>query len=183
MLNDVNIPPASAGKRIAAGLIDLILIPSLAAIFISVSTIWFLGFGAYNTLFYLFYIAWVFFRDMVYSPGRALLGIKLISLKDKEITFSQTLQRNLLIILPVISMIGFVIELVAIIATGQRSLDPWASTRVVDSKEDRWTATGGAFRTRKQSSVEDAVVEPSTPSPQEKSPPSEKSAGDQPVEK
>jgi len=131
---------ASKGKRFTAGLIDLILVPVLLGAFITLFTFWFLGPVA-NVIFYFVYVIWVIFRDTVFSPGRTLVGIRLISLegngKDgngKEVTVIQAIKRNLLIILPFVGIIGYAVEIISLIIKGERVMDPWANTKVIDAE-------------------------------------------------
>lgn len=124
---------ASKGRRFTSALIDLILIPVLLGAFLGLFTFWFLGTAAFNFLFYFAYVAWVIFRDTVFSPGRALMHIELISQTGKEVTVEQAFKRNLLIIIPFIGIIGYLIEIISLTMTGERVMDSWAKTTVVDS--------------------------------------------------
>ena len=121
---------ASKGKRCAAGVIDLILIPIFLGI---VAGLLLLNApeGIRNVLLILLNIAWMIFRDAVFSPGRKMVGTKLVSLTGGKVSVGQAFIRNILLIIPFVLVIGYVVELVFIFAKGERLADRWAKTRVV----------------------------------------------------
>lgn len=125
---------ASRGKRFIAAMIDLILVPVLLGAFLALFTFWLFGTNAFNFLFYLVYVGWVIFRDTIFSPGRSLVGISLISLEGEKVTVQQAFKRNLLIILPFIGILGYLVEMISLIMTGERVMDSWAKTKVIDHK-------------------------------------------------
>ena len=124
--------PASKGKRFAAGLIDLVVIPIVLGIVIG-----FVLLAApdmvRSVVLVLVNILWLVFRDAVYSPGRAMIKTKLVSLTGAKVTWAQALIRNLLLIVPFVLVIGYILEVVMLIAKGQRLADSWAKTQVVEA--------------------------------------------------
>ncbi len=124
--------PASKGKRFAAGLIDLLIIPIVIGIVIGLILV-----AApevvRNVVLVIVNIAWLAFRDAVYSPGRALVKIRLISLTDKKVTLIQALIRNILLIIPFVLVVGYIVELVGLLVKGHRFADTWAKTQVVEA--------------------------------------------------
>lgn len=124
--------PASKGKRFAAGLIDLVLIPIVLGIAIG-----FVLATAPNTISSIVLIvvnvAWLVFRDTVYSPGRALIKTKLVSLTGEKVTIIQAVIRNILLVIPFILVIGYILEIIMLLVKGQRLEDSWAKTQVVEA--------------------------------------------------
>lgn len=123
---------ASKGKRIAAGVIDLILIPIFLGV---VAGLLLLNApeGIRNVILILLNIAWMIFRDAVFSPGRKMVGTKLVSLSGGKVTLAQAFIRNILLIIPFVLVIGYIVELVSLITKGGRVADTWAKTRVVEA--------------------------------------------------
>lgn len=127
--------PAPKGKHFAEAIIDLIVVPIILGLILGVLTavLRILDPGR-TVILVLANILWLLFRDLVYSPGRALVGVKLISLTGSEKpTILQAILRNLLLLLPFILIVGYIVELVAVIARGSRVGDLWAKTRVVEA--------------------------------------------------
>ncbi len=124
-------PVASKGKRFAAGVIDLILIPIILGI---IAGLLLLNAppGVRNVLLILLNIAWMIFRDAVFSPGRKMVGTKLVSLAGEKVSLGQAFIRNILLIIPFVLVIGYIVELVALLMKGERVADSWAKTRVVE---------------------------------------------------
>ena len=124
---------APKGKRFAAGAIDLIVIPIVLGLLI--------GFlmvvlkvpegGVRETLLIIANIAWLLFRDTVYSPGRAMIGLKLVSLTGDKVALPQAAIRNILLIIPFVLLVGYIVEIIALLSKGERVADTWAKTRVV----------------------------------------------------
>lgn len=124
---------APKGKRFAAGAIDLIVIPIILGLL--------LGFlmvvlnipegGIRETLLILANIVWLLVRDTVYSPGRAMIGLKLVSLTGEKVTLPQAAIRNILLIIPFVLLIGYIVEIISLFSKGERVADSWAKTRVV----------------------------------------------------
>lgn len=123
---------ASKGKRIAAGVIDLILIPIFLGV---VAGLLLLNApeGIRNVILIVLNIVWMIFRDTVFSPGRKMVGTKLASLSGDKVTIAQAFIRNILLIIPFVLVIGYIVELVALIVKGERVADGWAKTRVVEA--------------------------------------------------
>lgn len=123
---------ASKGKRFAAGVIDLILIPIILGV---IAGLLLLNApqGIRNVLLILLNIAWMIFRDSVFSPGRKMVGTKLISLTGEKVSLGQAFIRNILLIIPFVLVIGYIVELVALLMKGERVADRWAKTRVVEA--------------------------------------------------
>ncbi|MBI3306391.1 MAG: RDD family protein [Candidatus Omnitrophica bacterium] len=123
---------APKGRRFASGLIDLFIIPILLGIVIGVVLLN-VPEGIRNVLLILVNIGWLIFRDMVYSPGRHMVGLKLVSLNGQKVTITQAFLRNVLIVVPFVLVIGYLVEIIAILSKGERIADGWAKTRVVSA--------------------------------------------------
>jgi len=123
--------PASKGKRFAAGLIDLVVIPIILGIVIGLVLL-----AAPDTIrsivLVIVNILWLMFRDAVFSPGRAMVKIKIVSLTGEKVTWLQAFIRNILLIIPFVLVAGYLIEIVMLIAKGHRLADNWAKTQVVE---------------------------------------------------
>lgn len=123
--------PASKGKRFAAGLIDLVVIPIVLGIVIGLVLL-----AAPDTVrsivLVVVNILWLMFRDAVYSPGRAMVKVKIVSLTGEKVTWMQAFIRNILLIIPFVLVAGYIIEIVMLIAKGHRLADNWAKTQVVE---------------------------------------------------
>jgi uncharacterized RDD family membrane protein YckC len=123
--------PASKGKRFAAGLIDLVVIPIVLGIVIGLvllaapEVVRSIVLIAVN-------IAWLLVRDVVYSPGRAMVKVKLVSLTGGKVTLLQALIRNILLIIPFVLVVGYIIEIIMLSVKGHRLADLWAKTSVVE---------------------------------------------------
>ena len=124
--------PASKGKRFAAGLIDLVVIPIVLGIVIGLVLLAAPDMVR-SIVLVLVNILWLVFRDAVYSPGRAMIKVKLVSLTGAKVTWVQALVRNILLIVPFVLVIGYILEIVMLIAKGHRLADNWAKTQVVEA--------------------------------------------------
>ncbi|MFA6599728.1 MAG: RDD family protein [Candidatus Omnitrophota bacterium] len=122
--------PASKGKRFAAGIVDLIIIPIVLGLVIGIILLNVPDLVR-SIILIVVNIAWLLVRDAVYSPGRAMVGTKLISLTGTKVTLAQAFIRNVLLLIPFVLVIGYIVEVVALIAKGERLADNWAKTRVV----------------------------------------------------
>lgn len=120
---------ASKGKRVAAGVIDLILIPIVLGILAGLVLLN-APEGVRNVVLIVINIAWMIFRDAVFSPGRKMVGTKLVSLAGEKVTLGQAFIRNILLIIPFVLVVGYIVELVAVLVKGERVADGWAKTRV-----------------------------------------------------
>ena len=123
---------ASKGKRFAAGVIDLILIPIVLGVVAGLLLLR-APEGIRNVILILLNIAWMVFRDAVFSPGRKMVGTKLVSLAGEKVSIGQAFIRNILLIIPFVLVIGYIVELVALLVKGERVADSWAKTRVVEA--------------------------------------------------
>ncbi len=121
---------APKGRRFAAGVIDLIIIPIILGLILGLVLLGVPN-GARSVILVVVNIAWLIFRDAFYSPGRAMVGIKLVSLSGEKVTLGQSFIRNILLIIPFVLVIGYIVEIVALLTKGDRVADGWAKTRVV----------------------------------------------------
>ena len=123
---------ASKGKRIASDVVDLLFIPIIigfviAFLLIAVSE------PVRNTVLIIVNVAWMLFRDLYFSPGRKMVGIKLVSLTGGKITASQAVIRNILLIVPFVLLVGYILETIMVLVKGERLEDGWAKARVVNA--------------------------------------------------
>lgn len=124
--------PASKGKRFAAGLIDLVIIPIVLGVIIGLVLLAAPD-AVRNVVLIFVNIGWLLFRDAVYSPGRAMVKIKIVSLTGEKVTWLQALIRNILLIVPFVLVIGYILEIVMLIMKGHRLADDWAKTQVLEA--------------------------------------------------
>ncbi|HOG24278.1 MAG TPA: RDD family protein [Candidatus Omnitrophota bacterium] len=124
--------PASKGKRFAAGLIDLVIIPIVLGIIIGLVLLAAPD-AVRNVVLICVNVGWLLFRDAVYSPGRAMVNIRIVSLTGEKVTWLQALIRNILLIIPFVLVIGYILEIVMLIAKGHRLADGWAKTQVLEA--------------------------------------------------
>ena len=124
--------PASKGKRFAAGLIDLVVIPIVLGIVIGLVLLAAPD-AVRSIVLVLVNIIWLVFRDAVYSPGRAMVKIKIVSLTGAKVTWIQAAIRNILLIVPFVLVIGYILEIVMLVVKGHRLADGWAKTQVVEA--------------------------------------------------
>ncbi|HOW58504.1 MAG TPA: RDD family protein [Candidatus Omnitrophota bacterium] len=124
--------PASKGKRFAAGLIDLVIIPIGLGIVIGLILLAAPD-AVRSIVLVIVNIIWLVFRDAVYSPGRAMIKTKIVSLTGEKVTIVQAIIRNILLIIPFILVIGYLLEIIMLLAKGQRLEDAWAKTQVVEA--------------------------------------------------
>lgn len=123
----------SKGKRFAAGIVDLIIIPVVLGILAGVVLLA-ANDAVRNTVLILVNIGWMIFRDAVFSPGRKMVGLKLISTTTGgKPSLGQAFIRNILLIIPFILVLGYVIEIISLLSKGDRVADGWAKTRVVEA--------------------------------------------------
>ena len=123
--------PASKGKRFAAGLIDLVVIPIVLGIVIGLVLLAAPDMVR-SIVLVIVNIIWLVFRDAVFSPGRAMVKIKIVSLTGEKVTWLQALIRNILLIIPFVLVVGYIVEIVMLIVKGHRLADNWAKTQVVE---------------------------------------------------
>ena len=123
--------PASKGKRFAAGLIDLVVIPIVLGIVIGLVLLAAPDMVR-SIVLVIVNIIWLVFRDAVFSPGRAMVKIKIVSLTGEKVTWLQALIRNILLIIPFVLVVGYIVEIVMVLWKGHRLADAWAKTQVVE---------------------------------------------------
>lgn len=121
---------APKGKRIASDIVDLLFIPILigfvvAFVLIPASE------PVRNTLLIVINVFWMLFRDLVFSPGRKMVGIKLVSLSGGKLNLTQALIRNILLIIPFVLLAGYILETIMVLWKGERLEDSWAKAKVV----------------------------------------------------
>ena len=128
----MSVESASNGKRFAVAIIDLIILPILIGV---VAGLLLLGIPEKfrNVLLIIINIAWLVFRDFVFSPGRKMVGLKLVSLTGEKVTLVQAFLRNVLLVLPFVLVLGYVVEIIMILTKKERLADRWAKTRVVNA--------------------------------------------------
>ena len=123
---------ASKGKRIASDVVDLLFIPIIIGIVIAFLLIA-VSEPVRNTVLIVVNVAWMLFRDLYFSPGRKMVGIKLVSLNGGKITASQAVIRNILLIVPFVLLVGYILETIMVLVKGERLEDGWAKARVVNA--------------------------------------------------
>ncbi len=123
--------PASKGKRFAAGLIDLVVIPIVLGIVIGLVLLAAPDMVR-SIVLVVVNVIWLMFRDAVFSPGRAMVKIKIVSLTGEKVSWMQALIRNILLIIPFVLVVGYILEVVMLIVKGHRLADNWAKTQVVE---------------------------------------------------
>ncbi len=123
---------APKGKRFAAGVIDLIVIPIVLGLIIGLLLLN-VSEGIRSVILIIVNAGWLVFRDAIYSPGRAMVGLKLVSLTSDKVSPVQALIRNILLIIPFVLVIGYIVEIVFLLSKGERVADQWAKTRVVSA--------------------------------------------------
>lgn len=123
---------APKGKRFIAGLVDLVAIPILLGILAGVILLA-VPEAIRNVVLVLINVAWLIVRDAVISPGRKMVGLKLVSLSGEKVTLGQAFIRNILLIIPFVLVIGYIVELIFVLTKDNRLADQWAKTRVVNA--------------------------------------------------
>jgi uncharacterized RDD family membrane protein YckC len=121
---------ANKFKRILADVFDLIIVPLilgaiLGFFLLNVSE------AIRNVFLIVFNVGWLVLRDAVFSPGRAITGLKIISLSGDKVTVAQAFIRNVLLIIPIVLLVGYIVELISVLAQNRRVADGWAKTQVV----------------------------------------------------
>jgi uncharacterized RDD family membrane protein YckC len=126
--------PASKGKRFAAGVIDLIIVPVLLGVVAGIALLA-ANDAIRNTVLILINIGWMIFRDAVFSPGRKMVGLRLVSVSSGEKpTLGQAFIRNILLIIPFVLVVGYIVEIISVLSKGQRVADGWAKTQVLEAR-------------------------------------------------
>lgn len=127
---------APVGKRIVAGLIDFVVVPVVIGIVLGILFV-VLGNAipeaVRSVILILANIIWLIVRDTVVAPGRLIMKLKLVSLTSEKVTLVQAVLRNILLIIPVVLIVGYILELVWVCVKGNRLADSWAKTQVVEA--------------------------------------------------
>lgn len=118
------------GKRFISALVDLLAVPILLGIVAGLILLA-VPEGIRNVLLIAINIGWLLFRDTVFSPGRKMVGLKLVGADGNKVTLGQAFIRNILLMVPFILVVGYIVEIIFIVTKGNRLADGWAKTRVV----------------------------------------------------
>ena len=57
-------------------------------------------------------------------------NLKLVNLEGSKVTLAQAFIRNVLLLIPFVLIVGYIVEIVYLLAKGKRLADGWAKTRV-----------------------------------------------------
>ena len=123
---------APKGRRFASAIIDLLIIPIILGVLAGLILIP-VPEGIRNVILIVINIAWLLFRDAVFSPGRKMVGLKLVSNAGEKVTVGQAFIRNILLMVPFVLVVGYILEMIFILTKGSRLADRWAKTRVAVS--------------------------------------------------
>ena len=120
------------GKRTIAALVDLLAIPILLGV---VAGLLLLAVPEVirNIILIAINVGWLLVRDAVFSPGRKMVGLKLVSATGSKVTIGQAFIRNILLMIPFVLIVGYIVEIVFVLRKGNRLADSWAHTRVVSA--------------------------------------------------
>ena len=129
MVNGVGGDSAPKGKRVISALVDLLAVPILLGIVAGLILLA-VPEGVRNILLIAINIAWLLFRDVVFSPGRKMVGLKLTTLDGGKVTIAQAFIRNILIMIPFVLVVGYIVEIIFVLSKGHRLADTWAKTKV-----------------------------------------------------
>ncbi len=129
MVNGVGGDSAPKGKRVISALVDLLAVPILLGIVAGLILLA-VPEGIRNILLIAINIAWLLFRDVVFSPGRKMVGLKLTTLDGGKVTIAQAFIRNILIMIPFVLVVGYIVEIIFVLSKGHRLADTWAKTKV-----------------------------------------------------
>ena len=121
---------APKGKRFIAALVDLLAVPILLGIVAGLILLA-VPEAIRNVILIAINIAWLIFRDLVFSPGRKMVGLKLVGADGGKVTLGQAFIRNILLMVPFVLVVGYIVEIIFIATKGNRLADSWAKTRVV----------------------------------------------------
>ena len=123
--------PAPKGRRIASNINDLVLVPVLLGVAIGLMIIPIPTEWIRTTILISVNVLWLLFRDLVFSPGRKMVGLVVVGEEGQKITFAQAFIRNILIMIPFVLVVGYPVELIFVLTKGCRLSDKWARTKVV----------------------------------------------------
>ena len=121
---------APKGKRVVSALVDLLAVPILLGIVAGIILLA-VPEGIRNILLIAINIGWLIVRDVYFSPGRKMVGLKLVSADGGKVTVGQAFIRNILLMIPFVLVVGYLVETIFILAKGYRLADGWAKTQVV----------------------------------------------------
>jgi len=121
---------APKGKRILAAIFDLVIVPIILGIVFGLLLVA-ADQAVRNVILILVNAGWLIFRDVVYAPGKAMAGIKLVSASGGKVTIGQAVVRNLLLMVPFVLLVGYIVEMVMIFVKGERLGDKWAKAQVI----------------------------------------------------
>lgn len=128
----IDISLADKGNRIAAAAIDLLVIPIIVGVVLGIMFVFLKPDQSIQVALMLgFNVAWLIIRDMGFAPGRIMIGIRLVKTDGTRVGFGTAIGRNIHLMLPFVLIIGFLVEFISLMATGQRVADRWAHTKVV----------------------------------------------------
>jgi uncharacterized RDD family membrane protein YckC len=121
-------------KRISAGIIDCVILPSFIIFVFRLLLIFqppaFSNFAVLGIA-----IIWFSFKDLLFegcAPGKKIFGLRVISkATGQKITARQGFIRNVLLFVPLVALIGFPLELIVLLAKKERFGDVWAGTEVI----------------------------------------------------
>ena len=124
---------ASKGKRCAAAIVDFLLVPivtgvGLGLLFVAAKT----DQSIQKWIFIGLATVWLIIRDAIGSPGRAMVGIILRKTDGSAVGLGTAIGRNIHLMIPFVSLLGFLVEFIALLSTGHRLADQWAHTVVVE---------------------------------------------------
>ena len=122
---------APKGKRFISALVDLLAVPILLGI-VAGLVLLAVPEGIRNVILIAINIGWLLFRDVVFSPGRKMVGLKLTTLDGGKVTLGQAFIRNILLMVPFVLVIGYIVEIIFISMKGNRLADTWAKTHVLN---------------------------------------------------
>ena len=120
------------GKRVVSDLVDLLAVPILLGVLAGLILLA-VPEGIRNVLLIAINIAWLIFRDVVFSPGRKIEGLKLVGLDGSKVTIGQAFVRNILLMIPFVLVVGYIVEVIFVFTKGNRLADNWAKTHVVSA--------------------------------------------------
>ena len=125
--------PVPKGKRFLADLIDLIAVPVVLGVIFGILLLVLHVPERINTILLIVVnVAWMMVRDLLWAPGRKLMGLKLVGIGGDKVLLWQALVRNLLLILPGVLVLGYPVEAITVfLVKGDRLMDGLAKTRVV----------------------------------------------------
>jgi len=121
---------APKGRRFASAIIDLLIIPVILGVVAGLILLA-VPEGIRNVILIVINIGWLLFRDAFFSPGRRMVGLKLVGAEGAKVSIGQAFIRNILLMIPFVLVIGYILETIFIAAKGNRLADGWAKTRVV----------------------------------------------------